>query len=116
MTKTKILNELRELTKIDCQQTRSRSTELESKHWLDDDPPLTVDEKELLDARLRAYAKDPDAGSAWEEVEDRIRARLLVVGLTDEPRLIVSGEAEGMTGFPLHERRKSISQESTWNK
>jgi hypothetical protein len=28
--------------------------------------------------RLAAYEKDPDAGSSWEEVEARIRARLKV--------------------------------------
>jgi len=33
-------------------------------------------EKTLLEARLAAYARDPDAGSTWEEVEGRIRARL----------------------------------------
>ena len=43
--------------------------------WLDDDP-LTDEEKALLEARLAAYEKDPDAGSSWEEVEGRVRARL----------------------------------------
>ena len=47
-----------------------------SEDWLDDEDPLTIQEKALLEARLAAYAKDPDAGSTWEEVEGRIRARL----------------------------------------
>lgn len=44
--------------------------------WFDDEEPLTAREKELLEARLGAYAKNPEAGSTWEEVEGRIRARL----------------------------------------
>lgn len=43
----------------------------EAEHW-----PLTSDQKELLSERLDAYRKDPDAGHSWEEVEQRLRARL----------------------------------------
>jgi len=43
---------------------------------LDADDPLTDAEKALLDARLAAYEKDPDAGSSWGEVEARLRSRL----------------------------------------
>lgn len=50
--------------------------ELDAYDWIDDDDPLTAEEKALLDARLAAYANDLDAGSSWEEVETRIRARL----------------------------------------
>jgi hypothetical protein len=51
-------------------------TVLGSDDWLDDEDTLTVHEKELLETRLHAYAKDPDAGSTWEEVEGRVQARL----------------------------------------
>lgn len=37
---------------------------------------LSAADRELLDARLAAYEKNPEAGSPWEEVEARIRARL----------------------------------------
>lgn len=50
--------------------------ERDSDDWLEVEDPLTVHEKALLDMRLAAYAKDPDAGSTWEEVEGRIQARL----------------------------------------
>ena len=76
MSKTEILDELPRLTKIERQEIRLRLAELDSEDWLDDEDPLTDHEKALLDARLAAYAKDPDAGSTWEEVEGRIRARL----------------------------------------
>lgn len=35
--------------------------------------PLTEPQKEELDRRLDAYHKDPDAGSPWELVRERIR-------------------------------------------
>jgi putative addiction module component (TIGR02574 family) len=50
--------------------------ELDSEDWIDDEELLTAHEKALLEARLAAYMKEPDAGSTWEEVESRIQARL----------------------------------------
>jgi hypothetical protein len=76
MSKTEILEELPKLTKTERQEIRLRLAELDSDGWIDDEEPLTVHEKALLDTRLAAYAKDPDAGSTWEEVEGRIRASL----------------------------------------
>jgi putative addiction module component (TIGR02574 family) len=76
MSKTEILEELPKLTKTERQEIRLKLAELDSDDWLDDEEPLTVHEKALLEARLAAYAKDPDAGSTWLEVEDRIRVRL----------------------------------------
>ena len=76
MSKTEILEELPRLTKTERQEIRLRLAELDSDDWLDDEEPLTIQEKALLEARLAAYAKDPDAGSTWEEVEGRIQARL----------------------------------------
>jgi len=34
---------------------------------------LTQEQKEILDERLEAYHKNPDAGSPWEDVKKRIR-------------------------------------------
>jgi putative addiction module component (TIGR02574 family) len=76
MNKTEILEELPKLAKTDRQETRLGLAELDSDDWLEDEELLTVHEKALLEARLAAYVKDPDAGSTFEEVEDRIRARL----------------------------------------
>jgi hypothetical protein len=44
--------------------------------WLDPDDPLTDAEKGLLEVRLAAYEREPDAGSSWEEVEARIQSRI----------------------------------------
>ena len=76
MSKTEILEELPKLTKTERHEIRLRLAELDSEDWLDDEEPLTVHERTLLDARLAAYAKDPNAGTTWEEVEGRIRSRI----------------------------------------
>lgn len=77
MSKIEILEELPKLTKMERQEIRLRLAELDSEDWLDDEDPLTVHEKALLDPRLAAYANDPDTGSTWQEVEGRIRSRLI---------------------------------------
>ena len=73
MTKTEILDELPKVTKTERQEIRLRLAEVDGDDWLDDEEPLTVHDKAVLEARLAAYANDPDAGSTWEEVEGRIR-------------------------------------------
>ena len=37
--------------------------------------PLSEDQKRELDRRLEAYHQNPDAGSPWSEVKERIRNR-----------------------------------------
>jgi putative addiction module component (TIGR02574 family) len=76
MSKAEILAELPKLAPKERAEIRAKLDELNGDGWLDTNEPLTAAEKALLDARLAAYAKDPDAGSSWEEVESRIRARL----------------------------------------
>lgn len=76
MSKTEILEELSRLTKMERQGIRLRLAKLDSEDWLHDEHPLADHEKALLATRLAAYAKNPDAGSTWEEVDGRIRAGL----------------------------------------
>lgn len=76
MSKAEIVEELAKLTPAERDEIRLKLAELDGNDWLDEDDSLTDGEKALLNARLVAYEKDPDAGSSWEEVEARIRARL----------------------------------------
>jgi len=76
MSKTEILEELPKLTKTERQEIRLKLAELDGDDWLDGEDPLTIHEKAILEARLAAYAKDPEAGSTWEVVEGRVRDRL----------------------------------------
>ena len=63
-------------TKLERQEIALRLPELDGEDWIDDEEWLTIHEKALLEARLAAYAKNPDAGSTWEEVQGRILSRL----------------------------------------
>jgi len=38
--------------------------------------PLTEWQKQVLDKRLAAYEKNPDAGVPWEELRERLRRKL----------------------------------------
>lgn len=76
MSKAEILAQLPKLTPAERQEIRLQLARLDGELWLDAGEPLTDAEKALLDSRLAAYAKDPDAGSSWEEVEARLRVRL----------------------------------------
>lgn len=76
MSKVEILEELPKLTAEDRKEIRQRLNEIDGDEWLDGDDPLTDDEKALLEVRLDAYEREPDAGSSWDEVEARIQSRL----------------------------------------
>ena len=76
MSKTEIVDASPKLTKAERQEIRLKSAERDSDDWIDDEDSLTAEEKAHLETRLAAYANDPDAGSTWEEVKSRIRARL----------------------------------------
>jgi len=56
-------------------EIRVRLDELAGEVWLDDGE-LTDTDKTALDVALAEYQKNPDAGSSWEEVEARLRAKL----------------------------------------
>ena len=76
MSKSEILSELPKLSPSERMEIRSKLVELDGDAWLNTEEPLTEAEKALLDSRLAAYEKDPDAGSTWQEVENRIAAQL----------------------------------------
>jgi putative addiction module component (TIGR02574 family) len=76
MSKVEILEELPRLSTEERKEILLKLTELDGAAWLDADDPLTAQEKAILDARLAAYERDPDAGSSWVELEARLRARL----------------------------------------
>ena len=68
MSKVEILDELPRLTPAERQEIASRIQEI-------GDAGLTDVERQILDRELADYERNPDAGSAWGEVEARIRGR-----------------------------------------
>jgi hypothetical protein len=77
MSIAEIVEELPKLTVEDRDELRLRLLELDREIWTDSSHPLTDSEKALLDARLAAYRKAPDAGSSWEDVEARLLSKIV---------------------------------------
>ena len=75
MSKTQILEELPKLKASELAEIQARLDELTGEVWLDGGE-LTDADKAALDSALAEYQKDPEAGSSWEDVQARIRARL----------------------------------------
>ena len=71
MSKAEILQELPKLPLGERREIFQRIVELEDQELIKGGEP-TRDEKDLLDRELEEYQRNPDAGSSWEEVEDRV--------------------------------------------
>ena len=73
MNKAEILEELPKLAPEERYEIRLKLAELDD--WLDDDDPLTDQDKKLLDARLADTEEKPEASIPWNEAKKRIEAR-----------------------------------------
>lgn len=76
MSKTEILAELPKLTPDERFEIRVKLAELDDDRWLDEDDPLTDEQKALLDARIADMERNPNASISWDEAKKRIEARL----------------------------------------
>ena len=72
MSKMEILAELPKLELADRREIFDRICEIEERDLLNGGG-ATAEEKALLDRELEEYRRNPEAGSAWNEVEARIR-------------------------------------------
>ena len=75
MSKTEILEELPKLTSEERYEIRLKLAELDGDRWLDDDDPLTDEQKALLETRLADIEQHPESSITWEEAKERIEAR-----------------------------------------
>ena len=73
-SKQQILKNLFSLSPADHREIHHELPELDSEMWADHAEPLTENEKMILETRLEAAQ---DTGASWEEVEIRLRERLL---------------------------------------
>lgn len=76
MSKTEILAELSKLTPAERFEIRVRIAELDGDRWLDDDDPLTEEQKALLDARIADMDAHPEQSIPWEEVKKDLETRM----------------------------------------
>ena len=77
MSKTEILEELPKLTKAERFEIRLKLAELDGDSWLDDDDPLTEEQKALLEARLLDVELHPEKSIPWEEAKRRLEERFV---------------------------------------
>ncbi len=75
MSKTEILDEILKLTSEERWEIRLKLAELDGDGWLDDDDPLTDEQKALIDSRIEAHEKNPETAIPWEEVKVRLNRR-----------------------------------------
>ena len=78
MSMAEIIAELPSLKPEERREVLDKICQLEcaaEDEWLET-TDLTDADKALLETRLAGCQQDPEAGSSWEEVEGRIRARL----------------------------------------
>jgi len=76
MSKVDILEELPKLTPEERDEIRLRLAELDGDRWLDEDDPLTNDEKALIEARIEAHERNPATAIPWDEFKARLSRRL----------------------------------------
>jgi putative addiction module component (TIGR02574 family) len=76
MSKSEILSELPRLTREERYEIRVKLAEMDSDEWLDEDAPLSVEDKALIEARMEAHEKNPGTALSWEDFDARLRRRL----------------------------------------
>jgi putative addiction module component (TIGR02574 family) len=76
MSKAEILAELPKLPVEDRAEIQAKLDELAGDGWLDADDPLTDAEKALIESRIEAHEKNPDAAIPWEVFDARLKRRL----------------------------------------
>jgi putative addiction module component (TIGR02574 family) len=76
MSKSEILEQLRNLTAEERFEIRVKLAEFDGDRCLDEDDPLTDEQKALLDARLADMKQNPDASIPWEDARKRIESIL----------------------------------------
>ena len=72
MSKMEILAELPKLELADRREIFDRICEIEERDLINGGG-ATAEERALLDRELEEYRRNPEAGSAWNEVEARVR-------------------------------------------
>ena len=70
-----ILEELPKLTREERHEIRVKLAELDGDELCDADDELTLQEKELLDARLKDMEEHPEKSVSWEDAKRRIESR-----------------------------------------
>lgn len=74
MSKSEILTELTKLNPAERREVLSKLLELEGEDWLDASD-LTDEERRIIEERLEAHKKNPDAAIPWDNIEAELIER-----------------------------------------
>jgi putative addiction module component (TIGR02574 family) len=74
MSKAEIMEVLPMLSAEERREILEQLLRLEADGWLDNSD-LTDEERRLIESRLEAHRRDPDAAIPWEDVEAKLIAR-----------------------------------------
>ena len=75
-TVAQIVEAATKLTPQERYEIRTKLAELDGDDWLDEDAPLSAEDKALIESRIEAHEKDPASAIPWEELDARLKARL----------------------------------------
>jgi putative addiction module component (TIGR02574 family) len=76
MSKAEILAEIPKLTSQEREEIYLKLVELDADKWMDADDPLSDADKALIESRIKAHEKEPQAAIPWEEFDARLKKRL----------------------------------------
>lgn len=76
MSTTEILNQLPKLTRKDREEIRHKLAEIDGDGWIDDDDPLSADDKALLQTRIAEHEQHPETAIPWEVFGAKLKQRL----------------------------------------
>jgi hypothetical protein len=77
MSKSEILDELPKLTKEERSEIRLKLAELDGDNWLDDDDPLSDEQKAMFETRLKDMELHPEISIPWAEAKRRLQQRFI---------------------------------------
>lgn len=75
MGKAEVIAALVDMSPEDRAEVQAKLDELAADEW-QDHGELSEADKHALDAAIEDYERNPDAGSSWDEVKDRIQSKL----------------------------------------
>jgi putative addiction module component (TIGR02574 family) len=76
ISKTEILAELPKLTPAEREEVRLKLAEIDGSEWLDDDDPLSEQQRDLLASRILAHEQNPQTAVPWEKFDAKLKQRL----------------------------------------
>jgi len=76
MSKAEILEALLSLTPEERREIHLRLTELDGDLWLDQDDPLSHQDKALIQARIDAHERNPETAIPWDDFKASLNRRI----------------------------------------